>query len=184
MHVRLIKLHMHSISFPKVIDQDVNSAGNLKEMKHFFAYLFPMCLKNRSFFISLCLSSFFFFFFFLLNCLNFQAIGHGISSSFLDKVRGVAKQFFALPVEEKEKYSRAVNESEGYGSDRIVSEKQVLEWSYRLTLRVFPEDQRRLNLWPKNPNDFGYLLNILMICRKFRLPLLIFYYFYNHTHKF
>ncbi|XP_059431603.1 S-norcoclaurine synthase 1-like [Corylus avellana] len=85
----------------------------------------------------------------------FQAIGHGISSSFLDKVRGVAKQFFSLPVEEKQKYSRAVNESEGYGNDVIVSEKQVLDWSYRLTQRVFPEDRRRLNLWAENPTDFG-----------------------------
>ncbi|GLT51762.1 hypothetical protein SLA2020_251490 [Shorea laevis] len=84
----------------------------------------------------------------------FQVIGHGISNLLLDKMRDVAKQFFALPVEEKEKYARAVNESEGYGSDRIVSEKQVLDWLYRLTLKVFPEDKRRLNLWPKDPNDF------------------------------
>ncbi|XP_058757926.1 protein SRG1-like [Vicia villosa] len=84
----------------------------------------------------------------------FQAIGHGMSTSYLDKVREVAKQFFALPVEEKQKYARAVNESEGYGNDRVVSEKQVLDWSYRLTLRVFPKEKRRLSLWPKNPSDF------------------------------
>ncbi|TQD95812.1 hypothetical protein C1H46_018554 [Malus baccata] len=87
----------------------------------------------------------------------FQAIGHGISDSLLDKVREAAKQFFALPVEEKEKYSRAVHGgAEGYGNDVVVSEKQVLDWSYRLTLRVFPENQRRLHLWPQNPNDFGF----------------------------
>ncbi|KAG2718916.1 hypothetical protein I3760_03G242300 [Carya illinoinensis] len=90
---------------------------------------------------------------------GFQAIGHGMSSSFLDKVREVAKQFFALPAEEKQKYSRAVNESEGYGNDVVVSEKQVLDWSYRLTLRVFPEDLRRLHLWPQNPTDFGEMLH-------------------------
>ncbi|XP_021277366.1 uncharacterized protein LOC110411504 [Herrania umbratica] len=89
----------------------------------------------------------------------FQAIGHGISSSFLDKVRDVAKQFFALPETEKQKYARAVNESEGYGSDRIVSDKQVLDWSHRLTLRVFPEDKRRFNLWPENPNDFRDIMD-------------------------
>lgn len=85
-----------------------------------------------------------------------QAIGHGMSTSYLDKVREVAKQFFALPVEEKQRYARAVNESEGYGNDRIVSEKQVLDWSYRLTLRVFPKEQRRLSLWPENPTDFRH----------------------------
>lgn len=79
-----------------------------------------------------------------------------MSDSFLDKVREVALQFFALPIEEKQKYARAVNEAEGYGSDRVVSEKQVLDWSHRLSLRVFPEDKRRLNLWPQIPAEFRY----------------------------
>ncbi|XP_057420668.1 jasmonate-induced oxygenase 4-like [Lotus japonicus] len=85
----------------------------------------------------------------------FQAIGHGMSSTYLDKIREVAKHFFALPVEEKQKYARAVNEAEGYGNDRVVSKKQVLDWSYRLSLRVFPKEKRRLSLWPENPSDFG-----------------------------
>ncbi|KAK4265273.1 hypothetical protein QN277_026346 [Acacia crassicarpa] len=84
----------------------------------------------------------------------FLAVGHGMSSSFLEKVREVAKQFYSLPVEEKEKYGRAPDESEGYGPDKIVSEKQVQDWSYRLTLRVFPTHKRRLALWPENPADF------------------------------
>ncbi|CAJ2634652.1 unnamed protein product [Trifolium pratense] len=88
----------------------------------------------------------------------FQAIGHGMSTSYLDKVREIAKQFFALPVEEKQKYARAPNESEGYGNDRVVSENQVLDWSYRLTLRVFPKEKRRLALWPENPSDFSETL--------------------------
>ncbi|KAK5829761.1 hypothetical protein PVK06_013554 [Gossypium arboreum] len=74
----------------------------------------------------------------------FQAIGHGISNSFLNKVRGVAKQFFQLPQEEKQNY------------DLVVSEKQVLDWNTRLFLRVFPEHQRKLNLWPANPDKFRH----------------------------
>ncbi|XP_022755203.1 protein SRG1-like isoform X2 [Durio zibethinus] len=89
----------------------------------------------------------------------FQAIGHGISSSFIDKVREVAKQFFGLPQEEKQKYSRAVNEVEGYGHDLIVSEKQVLDWNSRLFLRVFPEHQRKINLWPESPDSFREMLH-------------------------
>ncbi|KAL6221324.1 hypothetical protein ACLB2K_009075 [Fragaria x ananassa] len=90
----------------------------------------------------------------------FQAIGHGISSSFLDKVREVATQFFELPVEEKQKYSREIyGGQEGYGDDVIVSEKQVLDWLYRLVLQVFPEDQRRLDLWPEIPTDFREVLH-------------------------
>ncbi|XP_015583543.1 codeine O-demethylase isoform X2 [Ricinus communis] len=89
----------------------------------------------------------------------FQAIGHGMPSSFLDRVRETANQFFELPKEEKEKYARSINESEGYGSDRVVSENQVLDWSHRLTLRVFPQDKRRINLWPENPTDFSEILH-------------------------
>ncbi|XP_020228977.1 codeine O-demethylase [Cajanus cajan] len=88
----------------------------------------------------------------------FQAIGHGMSGSYLDKIRQLSKQFFELPEEEKQKYARAVNESEGYGNDRVVSDKQVLDWSYRLTLRLFPETKRRLSLWPKIPTDFSQTL--------------------------
>ncbi|KAL2338439.1 hypothetical protein Fmac_012885 [Flemingia macrophylla] len=89
----------------------------------------------------------------------FQAIGHGMSGSFFDKIREVSKQFFELPEEEKQKYGRTVNESdEGYGNDIVVSDKQVLDWSYRLKLRVFPENKRRLSLWPKIPTDFSETL--------------------------
>ncbi|KAG4144085.1 hypothetical protein ERO13_D05G014500v2, partial [Gossypium hirsutum] len=82
----------------------------------------------------------------------FQAIGHGISNSFLNKVRGVAEQFFQLLQEEKQKYSRA-------GYDLVVSEKQVLDWNTRLFLRVFPEHQRKLNLWPENPDKIREVLH-------------------------
>ncbi|KAL6226238.1 hypothetical protein ACLB2K_000201 [Fragaria x ananassa] len=55
----------------------------------------------------------------------FQAIGHGISSSFLDKLREVATNFFALPEEEKQKnplqenqkHFKVAHRTEGYGHD-------------------------------------------------------------------
>ncbi|KAL6331536.1 hypothetical protein AAG906_011476 [Vitis piasezkii] len=78
----------------------------------------------------------------------FQAVGHGISSSFLDKVREVGKQFFALSVEEKQKYSRATDGIEGYGNEPILSENQLQ-----------PVDQRKLQLWPENPNEFREVLD-------------------------
>ncbi|XP_062010560.1 codeine O-demethylase-like [Rosa rugosa] len=103
----------------------------------------------------------------------FQAIGHGISSSFLDKVRKAATQFFELPVEEKQKYSREIyGGREGYGEDIIVSEKQVLDWSYRLILHVFPEDHRRLDLWPENPNGFGEVVHEYATKVKFMMGVL------------
>ncbi|KAK6941725.1 Non-hem dioxygenase N-terminal domain [Dillenia turbinata] len=88
-----------------------------------------------------------------------QVIGHGIPEALLDKVQDIAKQFFALPEEEKQKYARVDNETEGYGNDRVVSEEQILDWTDRLSLLVLPKDQRIPKFWPENPIEFGEILN-------------------------
>ncbi|KHN33717.1 Codeine O-demethylase [Glycine soja] len=84
----------------------------------------------------------------------FQAINHGLKSSFLDKVREVSKQFFHLPKEEKQKWAREPNNIEGYGNDIIYSENQRLDWTDRVYLKVLPEDERKFKFWPQNPYDF------------------------------
>ncbi|KAH9624410.1 hypothetical protein KSS87_003429 [Heliosperma pusillum] len=66
----------------------------------------------------------------------FQATNHGLSSTFLDEVREVTKKFFDLPLEEKQKYSRVIDDYDGYGNDTIVSENQTLDWTDRLYLTV------------------------------------------------
>lgn len=73
---------------------------------------------------------------------------------FLDKVREVTKKFFELPFEEKRRYGKAAVAIQGYGLDSLVSEKQVLDWCDRLSLLIYPEDQRYLKLWPEKPQDF------------------------------
>ncbi|KAK2446791.1 2-oxoglutarate (2OG) and Fe(II)-dependent oxygenase superfamily protein [Trifolium repens] len=84
----------------------------------------------------------------------FQATNHGITSLFLEKVREISKQFFELPMEEKQKYAREPNGIEGYGNDVIFSENQRLDWTDRVYLKVHPEDQRNFKVWPQKPNDF------------------------------
>ncbi|XP_070667865.1 2-oxoglutarate-dependent dioxygenase 11-like [Malus domestica] len=85
----------------------------------------------------------------------FQVINHGMSSEFLNEVREIAKQFFALPVEDKKKYLRQVNDIQGYGNDMVFfSEQQTLKLSDRLYLSMYPQDNRKLNLWPENPKSF------------------------------
>ncbi|WMV51908.1 hypothetical protein MTR67_045293 [Solanum verrucosum] len=80
----------------------------------------------------------------LKSCGCIQVINHGIEDSFLDKVLEISKQFFALPTEEKLKYARTVNQIEGYGNDKVLTDNQRLDWSDRLYLNVFPEDIRKL----------------------------------------
>ncbi|XP_027904050.1 codeine O-demethylase-like [Vigna unguiculata] len=84
----------------------------------------------------------------------FQAINHGMESSFLDKVREVSKQFFQLPEEEKQKCAREPKDAEGYGNDIIYSANQRLDWTDRIYLKVLPEDQRKFKFWPQKPHDF------------------------------
>ncbi|KAL9223950.1 hypothetical protein vseg_000032 [Gypsophila vaccaria] len=89
----------------------------------------------------------------------FQATNHGLSSAFLDEVREVTKQFFDLPLEEKQKYARAVNDYDGYGNDTVVSENQILDWTDRLFLTVHPADQQKLQFWPEKPLAFRKVIN-------------------------
>ncbi|KAM0939078.1 putative (S)-norcoclaurine synthase [Dioscorea sansibarensis] len=82
-----------------------------------------------------------------------------MTPSFLDEVRDVARAFFKLPTEEKKKCSNIRNGKfgqEGYGDDEVVAESQILDWTDRLYLLVQPEDQRKLELWPTNPNSLRY----------------------------
>ena len=83
-----------------------------------------------------------------------QAIGHGISSSILDEIRQVAREFFQQPIEEKKKIAKGVKEFEGYGADPVPEEGQPLDWSDRLFLDVYPEETRKSKFWPKNPAAF------------------------------
>ncbi|XP_009363941.1 protein SRG1 [Pyrus x bretschneideri] len=89
----------------------------------------------------------------------FQVINHGIAPEFLDVVREITKQFFALPVEDKKKYLREGNDVQGYGNDVVYTEQQKLDWTDRLYLTVFPQDSRKLKRWPENPESFRRTLD-------------------------
>ncbi|XP_021906591.1 probable 2-oxoglutarate-dependent dioxygenase ANS [Carica papaya] len=88
----------------------------------------------------------------------FQAIGHGIPTSFLDEVRQVGREFFEQPMGEKKKYAKGVNEFAGYGADPVPEEGQFLDWSDRLFLDVYPEDLKQAIYWPENPKSFRKIL--------------------------
>ncbi|KAL1814473.1 hypothetical protein ACET3Z_017047 [Daucus carota] len=83
----------------------------------------------------------------------FQAVGHGISSSVLDEIKKVAKEFFEQPLAEKKKVAKTVKEFEGYGADPVPEAGQPLDWSDRLVLELYPQDKRNYNLWPEKPES-------------------------------
>nr|QLM00660.1 anthocyanidin synthase [Ziziphora clinopodioides subsp. bungeana] len=83
-------------------------------------------------------------------------INHGISEELIDRVKAAGKEFFELPVEEKEKYA---NEAEagnvqGYGSKLANNASGQLEWEDYFFHCVFPQEKRDLTIWPKHPTDY------------------------------
>lgn len=77
-----------------------------------------------------------------------------MTPEFLDNVRDVTKQFFKLPLEQKQRCSQEVGDIQGYVNEIVLSEQQKLDWSERLYLVIQPEDRRNLKLWPEKPEDF------------------------------
>jgi isopenicillin N synthase-like dioxygenase len=77
-----------------------------------------------------------------------------MAPSFLDEVHHVTRQFFSLPMEEKKKCARTADDIDGYGNDTVYSENQTLDWNDRLYLNIHPESLRRLEKWPKIPENF------------------------------
>lgn len=79
-------------------------------------------------------------------------MNHGVD--LLDEMYDVTNRFFSLPLEEKQKYSRAPDDTDGFGNDQILTKDQSLDWNDRLYLNLYPEDIRRPKVFPQNPQDF------------------------------
>ncbi|GJN29501.1 hypothetical protein PR202_gb17727 [Eleusine coracana subsp. coracana] len=80
-----------------------------------------------------------------------------LPASLMNDVMDASREFFGQPPEVKQKLTNLVDgkdfQLEGYGNDRVRSEDQVLDWCDRLYLKVEPEDDRNLALWPTHPGS-------------------------------
>ena len=81
-------------------------------------------------------------------------MNHGIKNSLIDGVKRVGKEFFHLPLEEKQKYAVKPGDLQGYGQTFVVSGQQKRDWGDLLGLIMSPSDYRDFNVWPVQPNDF------------------------------
>ncbi|KAJ4726529.1 2-oxoglutarate (2OG) and Fe(II)-dependent oxygenase superfamily protein [Melia azedarach] len=81
----------------------------------------------------------------------FQLVNHGVSSSFLEKLKKEIQEFFNLSMEEKKKYWQLPGEVEGFGQAFVVSEEQKLDWGDIFFMTTLPVHLRRPNLFPKLP---------------------------------
>uniref|UniRef100_UPI003FA61587 Os06g0176700 protein n=1 Tax=Oryza sativa TaxID=4530 RepID=UPI003FA61587 len=93
----------------------------------------------------------------------FLLTNHGVETSLMDDVLNLAREFFNQPIERKRKFSNLIDgknfQVEGYGTDRVVTQDQILDWSDRLFLRVEPKEERNLAFWPDHPESFRDVLN-------------------------
>ncbi|KAI3453632.1 hypothetical protein Pfo_010295 [Paulownia fortunei] len=83
-------------------------------------------------------------------------INHGIAEELINRVKIAGREFFELPVEEKEKYAndQVAGNVQGYGSKLANNASGQLEWEDYFFHCVLPEEKRDLSIWPKNPTDY------------------------------
>eukprot|EP01018_Ginkgo_biloba_P006791 Gb_19770 [translate_table: standard] len=90
----------------------------------------------------------------------FQVVNHGVPQSLMDRMRGVIREFFELPLEEKKQYASNLGSSlQGYGQLFVASDDQVLDWADLIFLLCLPVKARDMNLWPTKPPDFRETLS-------------------------
>ncbi|GLT63797.1 hypothetical protein SLA2020_363320 [Shorea laevis] len=90
----------------------------------------------------------------------FQVVNHEIDLSLLEGIEKVAKDFFMLPLEEKQKYPMMPGTVQGYGQAFVFSEDQKLDWCNMFALGVEPHCIRNPKLWPKKPAAFSETVEI------------------------
>ncbi|KAH7573591.1 hypothetical protein JRO89_XS03G0177600 [Xanthoceras sorbifolium] len=88
----------------------------------------------------------------------FQVVNHGIDLSLLESIEKVTKDFFMLPLEEKQKYPMEPGTVQGYGQAFVFSENQKLDWCNMFALGVEPHSIRDPKLWPSKPVEFSETL--------------------------
>lgn len=84
----------------------------------------------------------------------FQIVNHGIPHSLIDEIKGVAKEFFNLPLQEKQKYVPQEGDVQGYGKTFVIAEDQTLDWGDLFALALMPQSLKNLTLWPTVPTNF------------------------------
>ncbi|KAK6124137.1 hypothetical protein DH2020_042110 [Rehmannia glutinosa] len=84
----------------------------------------------------------------------FQVINHGVDSEVIEIMKLEIKEFFNLPIEEKNKFCQEAGDIEGYGQAFVVSEEQKLDWADMFYIVTLPTHLRKAHLIPKLPAKF------------------------------
>ena len=72
-----------------------------------------------------------------------QIVNHGIPHSLMDGIKGVAKEFFNLPLQEKQKYGLQAGVNQGCGKTLVIVEDRMLYWGDLLALVLMPNNLKK-----------------------------------------
>ncbi|XP_039022887.1 protein SRG1-like isoform X3 [Hibiscus syriacus] len=81
----------------------------------------------------------------------FQLVNHGVSLTLLDKIKTQIRDFFNLPMEEKNKFWQYPGQVEGFGQSFVVFEDQKLDWGDIFYMITLPLHLRKPHLFPRLP---------------------------------
>lgn len=81
----------------------------------------------------------------------FQVVNHGVSHALMGRVQDVWREFFRLPLEEKQAYANTPTTYEGYGSRLGVEKTATLDWSDYFFLNYLPLELRDPTKLPVRP---------------------------------
>eukprot|EP01018_Ginkgo_biloba_P016780 Gb_35874 [translate_table: standard] len=84
----------------------------------------------------------------------FRIINHGIPASLIAGVQAVSKDFFDLPMEQKEVYATKPGMYFGYQSKLVQSLTERLDWGDRYFNIAWPPSRRDPATWPAHPSAF------------------------------
>lgn len=90
----------------------------------------------------------------------FQVINHEIELTLLESTEKLSREFFMLPLGEKQKYAMAPGTVQGYGQAFVFSEDQKLDWCNMFALGVEPNFIRNPKLWPTKPANFSETIDL------------------------
>lgn len=100
----------------------------------------------------------------------FQVINHGVCPELLMAGRGVSREFFRLPLEEKQKHANDPRTYVGYGSRLGVQKGEILDWGDYYFHHFLPLSIREEHRWPSKPEEYRttmkeYCKGTLDLCR-------------------
>ncbi|WOL04327.1 leucoanthocyanidin dioxygenase-like [Canna indica] len=83
-------------------------------------------------------------------------VNHGISLDLIEQLRKAGKEFFDLPMEQKEQYAndQSAGKIQGYGSKLANNASGQLEWEDYFFHLIFPQEKIDISIWPKQPSNY------------------------------